>query len=1260
MKRFASILLVLVVLAALAAAGFLVVSRSDFVLAWALERIAAASGGRLAFEGVRGDLAGRPSVASLRYRDADVDVIAREVQLSWSPLLLAAGRLEIASLAAAEVDVTTVPSDTPATLPDTLALPLHVRIAEVAVPKIVLRRGDTVTTFEQVRLAYRGDGTQHRVDALSGRVLGASITASATMGAAPPYPIAGAAKVDFPEPPVPVTAEAKLGGTLSALTIDAHARGKGFSSASGTASLTPFGDRWLEAAKWRVEDLDIAALQPGAPRTRIALDATAALDADETFVGSLAARNTAPGPVDRELLPITTANARYRLVIEGRLVLEELVAEAPGGGRATGTARIGERVELALAVRDIDLATIWSTLTRTSLAGRIDVTIDADGERVDANVAENGIELALQGRRRGDELTAERFKLRARGGSAAGRGGLSLAAPRRFDADLRLERFDPSAFGDFPRATLTGRVAAQGRIEKPWSVTARTELQRSRFRDLALSGGGTATVTADRIEGADLAVTWGSTRATAKGALGRDADALALTFDARNLGELDQRFAGRVAGTARLRGALRSPAVDAEARGDALGFPDGAAGEIEASASFVVDLDAPLRIARTAPLALDMRTERLAARGIAADRARLRIDGALAAHRVDLEATGQDFDLATRIEGGVDAKTAWAGTVTRLENRGRFPAMLKTPAAVELAPGRAAVGPFEAAALGGTLQLRDSKWEAGRLTSSGAFTSVPAKVLMDAAGAGQDVRSTLVLAGDWSLVATPRLNGTVRLRRESGDIDVLSDPVFPLGLEQLEVEARIVDDRLDAVARARGTGIGELTGRALVMPVAAQDGVRLTLDSPLEATLDASAPSLKPFTALVGSTVLLGGSLQASLQARGTVRRLLVTGNLAADRLQLLMPAQGVDWSDGRLRAQLTPTGLEVSDFAVRAGSGTFTAKGRLPRNRIEGEARLEWRADRFLALARPDRRLVVSGEGTTAFDGKRIALRGRLTADEGNFEFGRSELPTLGDDVVIVGEQRRAPGAFDVPVALDLAVDFGEKLRVSGYGLETLLGGQLKVGTTGSGQPTASGVVVMRRGTYRAYGQNLRIEQGRLTFDGPIENPALQVTAWRRNQAVEAGVEVTGSVRNPRVRIVSEPPVPEGEALSWLVLGRGPELGNRSDLAALQVAAAALAARSGDQPITRQIARSIGLDDISINTVAVPGGTTSSAGTLSTNVIAFGKRLSDRLYLVYEQAIAGTGSVVKLDYLLTRSVSLRAEAGTRTGASINYRYSFD
>ena len=57
-------------------------------------------------------------------------------------------------------------------------------------------------------------------------------------------------------------------------------------------------------------------------------------------------------------------------------------------------------------------------------------------------------------------------------------------------------------------------------------------------------------------------------------------------------------------------------------------------------------------------------------------------------------------------------------------------------------------------------------------------------------------------------------------------------------------------------------------------------------------------------------------------------------------------------------------------------------------------------------------------------------------------------------------------------------------------------------------------GAINAERCTYTAYGQRLTIERGKLYFDGPLDNPGLDVLALRKNLPVEAGVEVTGTVR--------------------------------------------------------------------------------------------------------------------------------------------------
>jgi translocation and assembly module TamB len=59
--------------------------------------------------------------------------------------------------------------------------------------------------------------------------------------------------------------------------------------------------------------------------------------------------------------------------------------------------------------------------------------------------------------------------------------------------------------------------------------------------------------------------------------------------------------------------------------------------------------------------------------------------------------------------------------------------------------------------------------------------------------------------------------------------------------------------------------------------------------------------------------------------------------------------------------------------------------------------------------------------------------------------------------------------------------------------------------------------------------------------------------------------------------------------------------------------------------------------------------------------VVAVGKRLSDRLLVTYEHGRgAAAENLVKLDYALTRRVSLRAETGTSTGLGVFYRLAWD
>ncbi|MDQ3215285.1 MAG: translocation/assembly module TamB domain-containing protein, partial [Pseudomonadota bacterium] len=236
---------------------------------------------------------------------------------------------------------------------------------------------------------------------------------------------------------------------------------------------------------------------------------------------------------------------------------------------------------------------------------------------------------------------------------------------------------------------------------------------------------------------------------------------------------------------------------------------------------------------------------------------------------------------------------------------------------------------------------------------------------------------------------------------------------------------------------------------------------------------------------------------------------------------------------------------------------------------------------------------------------------------------------------------------------------------------LEARLDGALDI-TGRPGQLLAEGNVRTRSGTYQGYGQRLQIERGILTFQGPVENPALNVLAVRSGLPVEVGVSIGGTAARPIVRLYSDPSMSDVEKLNWLVLGRPPGASGDGgqERALLSAAASALFAGQGDSA-SANLMRSVGIDEISLR----PGQDSSSilpretvAGTLrsatgttaASDFIAIGKRLNDDLYLTLEQAISGAATYVALNYQINRRLSLIGRAGTTTALDLVYSIAFD
>ena len=1009
----------------------------------------------------------------------------------------------------------------------------------------------------------------------------------------------------------PVNARMRLGGTLERLEVGFEGRVAEV-PASARAIVSPAAAQPLAALDVQAGPLDLQRLNREWPNTALTVKLSGRATQKQALAGTVSARNAAPGALDARRIPLANLEARFSTEEFRSILLQDLKAGLVPGGTLAGEARIaaGGDAQFDLKLAEFDLRALRSTLHATRLSGNLRLTA-GQTQTLEGTLEQDGMRISADVLREGGIVRIRRMRAEARGGSATGSGELALSEPMRFAAKLDLEHFDPARFGEYPQGDLNGRVEGSGVLGDDPMVDGRWTVKDSTLRGEPLETTGAGRFSRSHASRVIAQARLGGARMTARGDFGRPGDELGWALEVPRIEDFIESITGRLDANGTLSGTLQAPRAAFVASAEDVQLPQG----------------------------MQIRS------------ARAKASGTLAQHSAELTVDAEGIDLAARLRGAWTPEAGWSGELASLRNGGDYPLELSAPAPLRIAPGRVDLGRFEASLAKGRLVISELAWRENRLATKGEFSGLPAQWLVLAAGLEDRLQSTVLMEGSWALASTPRLSGNVSLRRSAGDVTLVNGGSLALGLQKAQVDARFADGRVQASAEiaskyANATLKGELA------PEPGAGGLGITRASPVAFDARVGAADLRALAQPLMSEARIEGRLAAELRGSGTLGEPSFAGTLSGDALAFEMPPLGVFLRNGQLRAVLESDRLRISELSIQGGEGRLVATGSLALAPKAADARLTWRAERFGLLERPDMRLAVSGNGEAQLREGRVSLNGALRAERGYLEIEQDRLPKLGDDVVVIGQERPLRGkAARVPLALDLQLDLGDDLQVRGYGLEGKLAGQVQIETSKDGELRAYGRIRTVNATFFAYGQRLQVDPGVAIFDGPLDNPSLQMTAWRRNQQVEVGVQVSGSASAPRVQLVSQPPVPEGERLSWLVLGRAPSDATKADLGLLQAAAGALLARGDKMPLDRRIAKAFGVDEISLR----------GSGEVADRVVAVGKRLSDRLYISYEQGLGTAASaLVKLEYALTQRLAARAETGTSSGLGLFYRFSWD
>ncbi|WP_266159633.1 translocation/assembly module TamB domain-containing protein [Dyella silvatica] len=828
-------------------------------------------------------------------------------------------------------------------------------------------------------------------------------------------------------------------------------------------------------------------------------------------------------------------------------------------------------------------------------------------------------------------------------GNLQANGTLTLQPTLGWQLQINANKFDPGQLFAGWSGALDLDIASNGSLPKnqPDAVLDLRKLG-GRLRDRDLSGQGKLHLSPDQVIDGKLELSSASSKVRIEAKPGSSND-IGINLAIASLGDWLPDAAGALNGDFRARGKPPKLAVTGNLQGQAIRYQEQKIDSLRLTAD-IPDISNPGG-------KLDLQTSGVGAGGLSFQSINLRGDGTAARHNLQLTAQGNELSAEIALNGALKG-TAWNGTLStlNLEPKGLPRWRLLQPA--QLSYNEGAMSLSELCLSAGTPQLcvAAKQDKAGNLDASYRLQQLPLALLMSAASANMPMRGDGVLDGNGQIrrSAAGALNGTASITSSQGSLTYLEHPEHPLlAYRDLALNAELSPSSQRATLRANLGDGGQIDARVGI------SGAQQALDGQIELRI----ANLGFIELLTNEIANVKGAIDGNFRLGGTLKQPAITGQAAVRGFAAEVPVAGLKLNDGALTLSTTDAQQFRIDGGARSGQGNVAING-LASLGENAQARLTIKGSQFTVADIPAAKVVVSPDLLITQDAKGIDVSGAVNLDSADVDV--SKLPGAGatrasSDVVLVDEKQQEQQASKLPITAQVKVDLGNKTHLVGLGLDGKLSGVLTVSerpgrsTTGQGQITVNGI-------YKAYGQSLQIEQGRLLFAStPIDNPGLDIRAVRKlnpnatiDEGQKVGLYVSGTAQRPVLTVFSNPTMEQSDALSYLITGKPLSQVKGGEGNMVGAAAQALGSAAGDL-LAKSIGSKIGVDDIGVSTNEALGGT--SAFTV-------GKYLSPRLYLSYGVGLFEPGQVITLRYKLSHRWNFEAQNATDFNrASLNYRY---
>ena len=849
-----------------------------------------------------------------------------------------------------------------------------------------------------------------------------------------------------------------------------------------------------------------------------------------------------------------------------------------------------------------------------------------------------------------DGVTLERFEgftLRGRVG-ASGQLQWTGTQPWAFDVDARslaIHELRPGVNGTI---SARGRIAGTGlTASAPW--TARLTSLSGTVFGRPLTGRGEVAHRGGVFELRDVRLANGASFADVHGRVGAETLDLEWNLDLRSLAIVAPGMRGQLVSRGTARGAPGRPRVQATARLQQFGYQ----GVTVVDATADLDVDGSDRRQSRAAVTANY----IATGFVDFDSIHVGLDGFLAKHELLLafaspgnpERKIAEFRGDVRAAGGLDLpERSWTGDLTRAD------VVFLDGEARLIQPATFTVGPDLQRAAPLCLRTADD----ARLCVEGEHRRGP-----------RPSWRVIYSAQDWPL---KRLLRTLLGWREfdgrlqasgwaeqepgkpwvGGSTVLVHEPAFDMPRNKFRTERiQLGSSRLDLYvepAEMRAEMNFEVDEGTSLRGEAFADRRSDVLASPLRGQVVGRSEAIKVLPLLVPEIDRAAGNLNGQIRIAGTLGQPKFTGDFAL--------------RDGRLdlyRTNLTVSELQA-DGAFSGDNLEFTAQGTTAKGSLTVEGSFRWPqgvmtgsmrllGDQLLVADTPDYRVLASPDIVLRAGADGYRVEGKVlipTARISPREFTSSVSASPDERVVGLPDVEEEPSTTR-RLSSSVLVQLGDSVRVVAYGLKARLDGDVTVSTVPDDVARGNGAIRVAEGEYKAFGQDVRITKGLLTYrNTPLSEPQLELVAERKikDTDITVAVNVRGTLDNPFIAITSTPAMPSNEALSYLLTGRSLDTLQSGEAANVNQAAEDLAV-SGGGLLLGGLGTRLGLDEVSLE----------KSGEDDTAVV-LGKALSPKLFVSYGISIAEAINTIKLRYTLNDRWSIKTEAGLEQSADVEFR----